>query len=141
MAPLIGFAFRAIFGNPHTSLHMVGDPGSGKTSITRCAGMHWFASSMQENGGGARKEVFSALDDTGESIKGLLNKMHQAADVPITVDDFKGPKGPVKLAPLQSAAVAPWQLGPAATSPTAHLAVQSSPLARPRAPGLRQLAP
>ena len=103
VAPLIGFAFRSVFGNPRTSLHLVGEPGSGKTSITRCAGMHWFASDMRENGRSARKEVFSALEDTGESIKGLLNKMHQASDVPITVDDFKGPKGPTKLAALQSA--------------------------------------
>jgi len=103
VAPLIGFAFRAIFGTPRTSLHMVGDPGSGKTSIARCAAMHWFAPSMQENGRSPRKEVFSALEGTGESIKGLLNKMHEAADIPITVDDFKGPKGPTKLADLQSA--------------------------------------
>lgn len=103
VAPLIGFAFRAIFGAPHTSLHLVGNPGSGKTSITRIAGMHWFAPDMRENGPGARKEVFSALDEVGDSVKGLLDRMSAAADLPVLVDDFKGPKGPAKLAQLQSA--------------------------------------
>ncbi|MGZ8802460.1 MAG: hypothetical protein ACXWZL_07595, partial [Mycobacterium sp.] len=31
VAPLIGFAFRGIFGSPRASIHLVGDPGSGKT--------------------------------------------------------------------------------------------------------------
>ena len=43
VAPLIGFAFRGIFGSPRASIHLVGDPGSGKTGITRAAAMHWFA--------------------------------------------------------------------------------------------------
>ncbi len=60
---------------------------------------------MKENGRGARKHVFSALEDTGETIKGLLHKMNLLADLPALVDDFKGPKGAAKLATLQYAAV------------------------------------
>lgn len=103
IAPLIGISFRAVFGTPQASLHLVGEPGSGKTSITRIASMHWFAPAMKENGRGARKHVFSALEDTGETIKGLLHKMNLLADLPALVDDFKGPKGAAKLATLQSA--------------------------------------
>ena len=47
---------------------------------------------MREHGSGARKEVFSGADEAGDSIKGLLGKLYQAADIPVTVDDFKGSK-------------------------------------------------
>lgn len=103
LAPVIGFAMRSIFGAPHTSLHLVGNPGSGKTAISRIAGMHWFAPDMRENGPGARKEVFSALEDVGDSVKGLLDRMSAACDLPVTIDDFKGTKGAAKLSQIQSA--------------------------------------
>ena len=103
VAPLIGFAFRGIFGSPRASIHLVGDPGSGKTGITRAAAMHWFAPAMREHGRGARKEVFSGADEVGDSLKGLLGKLYEAADIPVLVDDFKGSKATARLGHLQSA--------------------------------------
>lgn len=102
IAPLIGMSFRAVFGSPQASLHLVGEPGSGKTSITRCAAMSWFAPEMREHGRGARKHVFSALEDTGDTLKGMLNALSAIADLPTLIDDYKGPKAAARLGALQS---------------------------------------
>lgn len=98
IAPIIGFAFRSTLGSPRATIHLAGDPGSGKTAITRAAGMHWFAPEMCETG---RKSVFSALEK-GDSLIGLLGALADIRDLPTVVDDFKGDKGSEKLSAFQA---------------------------------------
>lgn len=98
IAPIIGFAFRSTLGSPRATIHLAGDPGSGKTAITRAAGLHWFAPEMCETG---RKSVFSALEK-GDSLIGLLGALADIRDLPTVVDDFKGDKGSEKLSAFQA---------------------------------------
>lgn len=99
LAPIIGFAFRSTLGAPRATVHLAGNPGSGKTAVVRTAALHWFAPDMHEDG---RKSIFSALDKSGDSVIGVLGALADVRDLPTVMDDFKGITGAEKLSAFQS---------------------------------------
>ncbi|OKH84291.1 hypothetical protein EB73_32110 [Mycobacterium sp. SWH-M3] len=86
-SPIIGYAFRTFLGKPRGSVHLMGAPGTGKTTVARVCGMSWTSTAFHEHG---HTSLFTGGDKMDDSMRALAMLMHSAKDALILVDEFKG---------------------------------------------------
>lgn len=102
-APLMGAAFRSMLDRLAATVHVEGDPGSGKTAMARCAGGHFITSRLAERGRGTRRELLSGVPKIGDSGLGMLRTLGAARNCLCLCDDFKTSAAVQQLELLQQA--------------------------------------